>query len=69
MTEERTSQLAGEIEFFSHRAVKFLAQLAGGVDFISGMDYSRKPVCGILVGFGILAELGMFACYFEFVCS
>jgi hypothetical protein len=69
MAEQGASQLAGKIEFFSHHAVELFAQLTRSVDFLARIDYLRQPVCGILVGFGVLAELGMLACYFEFVCS
>lgn len=69
MAEQGAGQLAGEIELFSYSAVELLAQLARSVDSLARIDYFRQPVCGILVGFGVLAELGMFACYFEFVCS
>lgn len=69
MAKQRAGQLARQVEFFSYCAVELLAQLARSVDFLARIDYFRQPVCGILVGFGVLAELGMFACYFEFVCS
>lgn len=69
MTEQRTGQLAGEIEFFSYRAVELFAQLIRSIDFLAFENYIRKPVRSILVGLGILAELGMIACYLEFVCT
>ena len=69
MAEQGAGQLAGKIEFFSYIGIELLAQLTGSIDFLAGIDYGRQPVCGILVGFGMLAELGMFACYLKFVCS
>ena len=49
MTEQRTGQLAWEVEFFSYRSVELLAQLTGCVDFFAKIDYFRQPVRSILV--------------------